>query len=123
MFDRMNILIPLPGYPSEAPRNDFWTTDFGCDETVFTIDEDGRLLSELWHREPVPEEEQEFRNDLNCLLRAGGETTKVVDGLVRRDFDGILRFSRYYKDRLYRFEAEFLKGMLKELKPCQIDEA
>lgn len=117
MFDRINILIPLPGYPDEAPTNEFWTTDLGCDETVFTIDEDGRLLSELWHREPVPEEEQEFRDDLNCLLRASGETKKVVDGPVRRDYDGILRFSRYYDDKLYRFEAEFSRGVLQKVKP------
>lgn len=122
MLDRIKVLIPLPGYPGEAPKNDFWTTDFGNDETVFTIDEDGRILSELWHREPVPEEEQEFRNDLNCLLRASGETKKVVDGLVRRDYDGVLHFSRYYKDKLYRFEAEFSKGVVKGLKSCQTGE-
>jgi hypothetical protein len=115
MFDRITVLVPLPTYPADAPRDGFWTTDFGCDETGFTIDNDGRLLSELWHREPVPAEEQEFREDLNCLLRASGETKKVVDGSVRRDFTGILHFSRYYQDKLYAFEAEFLKGVLKQL--------
>lgn len=119
MFDRIKVLIPLPGYPDEGPRNDFWSTDFGCDETTYTIDEDGRLLSELWHREAVPEEEQEFRNDLNCLLRAGGETKKVVDGLVRKEFDGVLHFARYHNDRLYEFEAEFSRGALQKLRPLQ----
>jgi hypothetical protein len=116
VFDRISVMIPLPGYPADAPKDDFWTTEFGCDETLFTIREDGRLLSELWHLEPIPEEEQEFWNELNCLLRASGATRKVVDGLVHKDFEGILRFSRYYNARLYEFEAEFSSGVLKQLK-------
>ena len=122
MFSRITVMVPLPGYPLDAPRNGFWSTDFGSDETISIINEDGRLLSELCHLEPVPEEEQEFRDNLNCLLRASGETRKVVDGLVHRDFTGILHFSRYYKDKLYRFKAEFLCGLLKKLTPCKMDE-
>lgn len=122
MFDRINVLVPLPGYPVNAPKDGFWTTDFGCDETLFIIREDGRLLSELWHLEPIPEEEQEFRNDLNCLLRASGQTKKVVDGLVHREFDGALHFSRYYHERLYEFEAEFSMGMLRQVKTRHLED-
>lgn len=117
MVDRITVAVPLPGYPADGPKQGFWTTDFGCDETLFVIREDGTLLGELWHREPVPVEEQEFREDLNCLLRASGETRKVVDGFVRKDFDGILHFFRYYNEKLYEFEAEFSGGVLRELKP------
>lgn len=122
MFDRITVMVPLPGYPADAPTEGFWTTDFGSDETLLIIQEDGRLLSELWHGERVPEEEQEYRNDLNCLLRASGETRKVVDGFVHRDFDGTLHFSRYYNDILYEFEGEFSKGVLRELKVHRRDD-
>jgi hypothetical protein len=123
MFDRITALVPLPGYPADAPKDGFWTTDFGCDETVYTIREDGRLLSELWHLEPVPEQEQEFSSDLNCLLRASGQTKKVIDGLVHKEFQGTLHFSRYYDDILYEFEGEFSKGVLQKLKPRRRDDA
>lgn len=117
MFDRITVMVPLPEYPADAPKEGFWTTDFGCDETLFIIREDGRLLSELWHLESVPIEEQEFRDDVNCLIRAGGQNRKVINGFVQRDFNGTLRFSRYHNDKLYEFEGEFMRGVLRELRP------
>ncbi|HAR96980.1 MAG TPA: hypothetical protein DCR97_13635 [Deltaproteobacteria bacterium] len=118
MFDRITVLVPLPGYPAEAPQDGFWTTDLDSNETMFIISEEGRLLGELWHLEPVPAEEQEFGEDLNCLLKASGETKKVVDGLIRREFNGLVRFSRYYNDCLYEYEVEFSGGMLGKITPC-----
>lgn len=83
---------------------------------TYRVTDDGRLLQEEFHTEPVPKEERPYPDaDEDSFKSIAGSIEWITDGWTEKNYHGRVRVVGVAEDHFYQYYLKFTNGRLEEI--------